>query len=402
MERTELPVAVFDSGLGGISVLRALVQRMPGEDFLYFGDSANAPYGVRPAAEVRELTQSVIARLYARGIKAAVIACNTATSAAIGTLRAAFSDIPVIGIEPALKPAAAQHRHVLVLATPLTLREEKFAALMQRCAASAEILPLPCPELVEFVERGELDSPALTAYLARQLGPYAGHVDAVVLGCTHGAGDAAPARAPRLDPRRHARHRHARKQSPVGAAAQPQAARPARGGLSRMQIQRIPFPPIGSNMYIVTQGRDAIVLAPWLRNPGNTTPVLLAALSVSRGAPARDFLRGLHLKTETYEPDMTFAERVSLDWGALHIEGYATPGHSRGSACYRIGAQAFFSGDTIVPGCAVITRLRGGDAAVLGEQTVPFLRTLPPELTLYPGHGRCGMTLGEGLADIRW
>ena len=185
MERTELPVAVFDSGLGGISVLRALVRRMPGEDFLYFGDSANAPYGVRPAAEVRELTQSVIARLYDRGIKAAVIACNTATSAAIGTLRAAFSDIPVIGIEPALKPAAAQHRHVLVLATPLTLREKKFAALMQRCAASAEILPLPCPELVEFVERGELDSPALTAYLARQLGPYAGHVDAVVLGCTH-------------------------------------------------------------------------------------------------------------------------------------------------------------------------------------------------------------------------
>lgn len=108
MERTELPVAVFDSGLGGISVLRALVRRMPGEDFLYFGDSANAPYGVRPAAEVRELTQSVIARLYARGIKAAVIACNTATSAAIGTLRAAFSDIPVIGIEPALKPAAAR------------------------------------------------------------------------------------------------------------------------------------------------------------------------------------------------------------------------------------------------------------------------------------------------------
>ena len=218
-----------------------------------------------------------------------------------------------------------------------------------------------------------------------------------------------------------------------------------------MQIQRIPFPPIGSNMYIVTQGRDAIVLDPWpdaetmarlqgyrvllvlthehvdhisglgrmqralsartlwqdhctawLRNSGNTTPVLLAALSVSRGAAARDFLRELHLKTETYAPDMTFAERVSLDWGALHIEGYATPGHSRGSACYRIGAQAFFSGDTIVPGCAVITRLRGGDAAVLGEQTVPFLRTLPPELTLYPGHGRCGMTLGEGLADIRW
>ena len=79
----------------------------------------------------------------------------------------------------------AHHRRVLVLATPLTLREEKFAALMQQCAGCAEITPLPCPELVEFVERGELDSPALTAYLARQLGPYAGRVDAAVLGCTH-------------------------------------------------------------------------------------------------------------------------------------------------------------------------------------------------------------------------
>ena len=136
MERTELPVAIFDSGLGGISVLRALVQRMPGEDFLYFGDSANAPYGVRPAAEVRELTQSVIARLYARGIKAAVIACNTATSAAIGTLRAAFSDIPVIGIEPALKPAAAQHRHVLVLAS---------CASASVCAFICASRCVPCP-----------------------------------------------------------------------------------------------------------------------------------------------------------------------------------------------------------------------------------------------------------------
>ena len=159
MERTELPIAVFDSGLGGISVLRALVQRLPGEDFLYFGDSANAPYGVRPVAEVRRLTQDVIGRLYDRGIKAAVIACNTATSAAIGPLRAAFPDIPVIGIEPALKPAVAHHRRVLVLATPLTLREEKFVALMHQCAGCAgcaEIVPLPCPELVEFVERGEL------------------------------------------------------------------------------------------------------------------------------------------------------------------------------------------------------------------------------------------------------
>ena len=141
---------------------------------------------------------------------------------------------------------------------------------------------------------------------------------------------------------------------------------------------------------------------PWLRNPGNTTPVLLAALSVSRGAEARDFLRGLHLKTETYAPDMTFGDHIALDWGALHLEGYATPGHSRGSACYRIGPDAFFSGDSLVPGFAVITRLRGGDAAVLMDRTVPFLRALPPAFTLYPGHGRCGMSLGEGLGSMDW
>ena len=141
---------------------------------------------------------------------------------------------------------------------------------------------------------------------------------------------------------------------------------------------------------------------PWLRNPGNTTPVLLAALSVSRGAEARDFLRGLHLKTETYAPDMTFGDHIALDWGALQLEGYATPGHSRGSACYRIGPDAFFSGDSLVPGFAVITRLRGGDAAVLMDRTVPFLRALPPALTLYPGHGRCGMSLGKGLGSMDW
>ena len=187
MERTELPIAVFDSGLGGISVLRALVQRLPGEDFLYFGDSANAPYGVRPVAEVRRLTQDVIGRLYDRGIKAAVIACNTATSAAIGTLRAAFSDIPVIGIEPALKPAVAHHRRVLVLATPLTLREHKFAALMDRFKANNMISPQPCPDLVEIVESGRLcDHDLVMRTLHRYFDGYdLPSIDSVVLGCTH-------------------------------------------------------------------------------------------------------------------------------------------------------------------------------------------------------------------------
>lgn len=186
-ERTELPVAVFDSGLGGISVLRALVRRMPDEDYLYFGDSANAPYGTRPVEEVRRLTLAHIGRLYDRGIKAAVIACNTATSAAIVELRARFADIPVIGMEPALKPAVRAHAHgcVLVLATELTLREEKFARLLEQYAPQAEIVRLPCPELVEFVERGEIDTPEVAAYLRARLEPYRGRADAAVLGCTH-------------------------------------------------------------------------------------------------------------------------------------------------------------------------------------------------------------------------
>ena len=181
------PIAVFDSGVGGLSVLRELVAQMPSEHFLYFGDSANAPYGTRPTAEIRSLTLAHAERLFDRGSKALVVACNTATSAAIGELRARWPDRVIIGIEPALKLAVSRHPGgcIGVLATEATLREEKFAALLQRCAENCHILKCPCPELVEFVERGELDSPALTAYLARQLGPYAGRVDAAVLGCTH-------------------------------------------------------------------------------------------------------------------------------------------------------------------------------------------------------------------------
>ena len=178
---------MFDSGLGGISVLRELRALMPGERYLYFGDSANAPYGTRSLEEVRALTIENIGRLYDRGIKAAVIACNTATSAAVSALRERFLDIPIIGMEPALKPAALAHPGgtVLVLATPLTLREEKFSHLMEHYRDGARIVPLACPELVEFVERGELESDALLQYLHARLDPWRGGADAAVLGCTH-------------------------------------------------------------------------------------------------------------------------------------------------------------------------------------------------------------------------
>lgn len=178
---------MFDSGLGGISVLRELRRQMPNEHYLYFGDSANAPYGTRSLEDVRALTLRNIGMLYDRGIKAAVIACNTATSAAVTALRDRFRDIPIIGMEPALKPAALAHPGgtVLVLATPLTLREEKFSNLMEHYRDGVRIVPLACPELVEFVERGELESEALDRYLHERLDRYRETADAAVLGCTH-------------------------------------------------------------------------------------------------------------------------------------------------------------------------------------------------------------------------
>ncbi len=184
----DLPIGVFDSGLGGISVLRELVEELPTEIFLYFGDSANAPYGSRSTEEIRRLTIDNAQMLFARGIKALVIACNTATSAAIEELRAMYPDRILIGIEPALKPAvnAFPRGKILVMATDATLREQKFAALLEKYDGSCTICKCPCPELVAFVERGELDSPALHEVLMRELGSHLEPLpDAAVLGCTH-------------------------------------------------------------------------------------------------------------------------------------------------------------------------------------------------------------------------
>ena len=186
IEKAALPIGVFDSGVGGISVLRELVALMPNENYIFFGDSANAPYGTKTLEQVVELVRNDAKYLYDRGVKALVVACNTATSAGIQMLRDKYTDIPVIGIEPALKPAvlSGEHPTVLVMATPMTLREEKFHRLMQRFEADADIVPLPCPGLMEFVERGELESEALEQYLQNLFAPYE-KVDAVVLGCTH-------------------------------------------------------------------------------------------------------------------------------------------------------------------------------------------------------------------------
>lgn len=184
----KMPIAVFDSGLGGISVLKELLRLLPNENFIYYGDTANAPYGVKSAEQVRELTFSVYERLKNRGIKAFVIACNTATSVAVAALREKYPRDIIIGVEPALKPAVlcAQHPTVAVLATPLTLKEEKFATLMGRFGDDAEVIPFACPGLVEFVERGEITGDGLQEFLNGLLTPLKREqLDAVVLGCTH-------------------------------------------------------------------------------------------------------------------------------------------------------------------------------------------------------------------------
>ena len=183
-----LPVAFFDSGLGGISVLRETVRMLPHEDYLYYGDSLHAPYGVRPVDEVVRLSRDAVELLLARGIKAFVIACNTATSAAAETLRREFPQLPIIGTEPALKPAVERHPggRILVMATAMTLSEKKFDDLRRHFLREAEIIPVACSGLMEFVERGELSGPALDHYLREKLAPYlTAPVDAIVLGCTH-------------------------------------------------------------------------------------------------------------------------------------------------------------------------------------------------------------------------
>lgn len=178
-------IGVFDSGVGGISVLRQLKKILPNERFLYFGDSANAPYGKRTTAEVQKLTLSAAEKMKSFGLKALVIACNTATSAAIQILRENDPHLIIIGIEPALKPAVDRFPggRIGVMATEVTLREEKFNHLLKRFENDADIKIISAPGLVEFVESGMADS--ADPLLHEILSPYQGKLDALVLGCTH-------------------------------------------------------------------------------------------------------------------------------------------------------------------------------------------------------------------------
>lgn len=182
------PVGVFDSGVGGLSVWRELVRELPAEATLYVADQAHMPYGPRPAAEVLGFAERITAALLERGCKAVVVACNTASAAALKDLRARHPDVPFVGMEPAVKPAAlnTRSRVVGVMATPGTLQGRMFADAVQRFASGVKLIRQPCPGLVEQIERGELDGPATAALLRELLQPIvAAGADTLVLACTH-------------------------------------------------------------------------------------------------------------------------------------------------------------------------------------------------------------------------
>ena len=187
MNTKEDYIGVFDSGLGGISVLRHLRRVLPEEKFLYFGDSANAPYGTKTREQVRDLTFAAMEQMMQRGLKAFVVACNTATSAAIQELREVYPHMIIVGIEPALKLAADRFPGgaLGVMATPMTLRERKFAALMERYEGSCRVYKLPAPGLVELIESGMADSRQTDELLRGLFASCPEPLDALVLGCTH-------------------------------------------------------------------------------------------------------------------------------------------------------------------------------------------------------------------------
>ncbi|GGE90774.1 glutamate racemase [Massilia psychrophila] len=184
------PIGVFDSGVGGLSVLRHIRAQLPREHLLYFADAAFAPYGDKPEPAVAERSLAIAGFLVAQGAKALVVACNTATVAAIKLLRAHYPGMPIVGVEPGLKPGAAASRNgmVGVLATDGTLAGEKFQLLLEQISQSsnAQFLLQGCTGLASQIELGELDSDATAAMLARYITPLLDQgADTLVLGCTH-------------------------------------------------------------------------------------------------------------------------------------------------------------------------------------------------------------------------
>ena len=185
---SEAPVGVFDSGVGGLSVLGEIRRLLPNESLLYIADCGHIPYGEKSPEFIRERCAIIAGFLQREGAKALVVACNTATVAGVADLRRDYPEWPIVGMEPAVKPAAAATRSgiVGVLATMGTLQSAKFAALLDRFATDVRVITQPCPGLVELIEAGDLNSPALLQLLQGYVTPLlAAGCDTLILGCTH-------------------------------------------------------------------------------------------------------------------------------------------------------------------------------------------------------------------------
>jgi len=182
------PIGVFDSGVGGLSVLRAMRALMPGENVIFFGDQRHVPYGPRPLGQVRAFSEGITRFLLDEGSKLIVVACNTASAAALTHLRETFPDVKFVGMEPAVKPAAeATHTGVVgVLATPATFQGALYASVVERFANGVELMQNTCPGLVQQIENGDLDGAETRRILESALGPMLEkNIDTVVLACTH-------------------------------------------------------------------------------------------------------------------------------------------------------------------------------------------------------------------------
>src|SRR6266705_6559391 len=185
--KAEAPIGVFDSGVGGLTILAALRRELPGENYIYFGDTANCPYGVRSDSEVIELSVHAIRFLIEQGVKLVVVACNTASQAALHTLRATFP-VPFVGVVPAVKPAARATKkgRVGIAATNQAAKALYLHQLIDEFAEGIQVCAVGCPELVTLVEQGELDGPVTEQTVRDALQPVlAEGVDVIVLGCTH-------------------------------------------------------------------------------------------------------------------------------------------------------------------------------------------------------------------------
>jgi len=187
MQKKDLPIGFFDSGIGGLSVLKYATEQMPNEHFIYYGDNANAPYGTKQEGEIQELSLGCGEFLYNKGVKAIVMACNTATSAAVYMMRDKYR-IPVVSIEPAVKPAveACGDGKILVLATPATITQERYHQLIKRLGCTDRVINMPCPGLVELIETGDFSSPEIDRYIADKFEGLKGQlISGIVMGCTH-------------------------------------------------------------------------------------------------------------------------------------------------------------------------------------------------------------------------